>query len=411
MEQSSHRRLRALDHDGRGGERRAGLGSPIGASCSRRHGSERLKCSNSRPWLLGPASSAWPSPGRWHAADSRSSSSRRTARLALKPPRATAKSSIRAFTTIQGALRPAFVSKGAVYFIDIARRDASHTSDAESSWWLPPRPRNSYLDHLLARAETNGVEDVERIGQSRLASLEPEIVGKSALLSNSTGIVDSHALMLSYQADIEAAGGTIVFHTPIGGGAMNGSKIQLVAGGSEPTELEADLVVNAAGLHAWDLSTALDGLDRSSIPPRFLAKGNYFNLTGAKAPFRHLVYPVPERGGLGIHLTLDLAGRARFGPDVEWVDAIGYAVDPSRAPGFYAAIRRYWPKLGDGALVSAYSGIRPKTAGDGPCDFVIQGPAQTGHPSYIALYGIESPGLTSALTIGEHVAELAESAR
>ena len=152
---------------------------------------------------------------------------------------------------------------------------------------------------------------------------------------------------------------------------------------------------------------ALTGLDPATIPPKFLAKGNYFTLTGAKVPFRHLVYPVPEPGGLGIHLTLDLAGHARFGPDVEWVDRIDYAVDPNRGRRFYAAIRRYWPDLSDGALVSAYSGIRPKTAATGPSDFVIQGPRNTGHKGYIALYGIESPGLTASLAIGERVTQLA----
>ena len=213
--------------------------------------------------------------------------------------------------------------------------------------------------------------------------------------------------MLSYQADAEAAGGTTVFRTPVVAAAMAGRKIQLRTGGSEPAELEADLVVNAAGLDAWDFSAGLSGLDRTTIPPKYLAKGNYFTLTGARAPFRHLIYPVPEPGGLGIHLTLDLAGQARFGPDVEWVDFIDYAVDPKRGEQFYAAIRRYWPGLPDGVLVSAYSGIRPKTAAAGPSDFVVQGPKDTGHPGYISLYGIESPGLTASLSIGEHVAELA----
>ena len=216
--------------------------------------------------------------------------------------------------------------------------------------------------------------------------------------------------MLSYQADADAAGGTTVFRTPVVAAAIAGRKIQLRTGGSEPTELEADLVVNAAGLDAWDFSAGLSGLDRATIPPKYLAKGNYFTLTGAEAPFRHLIYPVPEPGGLGIHLTLDLAGRARFGPDVEWVDRIDYAVDPNRGERFYAAIRRYWPDLPDGALVSAYCGIRPKTAATGPGDFVIQGPTHTGHPGYIALYGIESPGLTASLAIGEYVAELARAA-
>jgi len=266
---------------------------------------------------------------------------------------------------------------------------------------------DAYLSKLLRRAENNGVEEIELIGAGRLKSLEPYVHGTSALLSPSSGIVDSHALMLSYQADAEAAGATIVFRTPVLAATIVGRAIQLRTGGSEATELEAELVINAAGLDAWDFSASVSGLNRVTIPPKFLVKGNYFTLTGAKAPFRHLVYPVPEPGGLGIHLTLDLAGQARFGPDVEWVDLIDYAVDPDRGHRFYAAIRRYWPDLSDGALVSAYSSIRPKTAATEPCDFVIQGPEATGHNGYIALYGIESPGLTASLAIGERVAQLA----
>ena len=266
---------------------------------------------------------------------------------------------------------------------------------------------DDYLGHLLQRAEANGVERIELIGAARLKKLEPQIRGTSALLSPCTGIVDSHALMLSYQVDVEEARGTTIFRTPVVAAAVAGRKIQLRTGGRDAAELEADLVVNAAGLDAWGFSESLTGLDLTTIPAKYLAKGNYFTLTGGRSPFRHLVYPVPEPGGLGIHLTLDLAGQARFGPDVEWVDGVDYAVDQSRGKRFDAAIRRYWPGLPDGALQSAYSGIRPKTAATGPCDFVIQGPKRTGHPGYIALYGIESPGLTASLAIGEHVAELA----
>jgi L-2-hydroxyglutarate oxidase LhgO len=269
---------------------------------------------------------------------------------------------------------------------------------------------DDYLRHLLQRAEANGVEGIELIDAARLKSLEPQIRGSSALLSPCTGIIDSHSLMLSYQADFEAAGGTTVFRTPVVTAKVAAHKIRLRTGGREAAELEADLVVNAAGLDAWAFSSSLSGLDPATIPPKYLAKGNYFALTGASSPFRHLVYPVPQPGGLGIHLTLDIAGQARFGPDVEWVDHIDYAVDPDRGERFYAAIRRYWPDLADGSLVAAYSGIRPKTAATGPCDFVIRGPAQTGVPGYIALYGIESPGLTASLALGECVAEIGRSA-
>ena len=264
----------------------------------------------------------------------------------------------------------------------------------------------AYLGHLLQRALRNGVEDVELIGSERLSSLEPQIRGTSALLSPSSGIVDSHALMQSYQADAEGAGTTIAFHAPVLAAIVAGRTIQLRTGGIESAELEADLVVNAAGLDAWDFSASLSGL-HATIPPKFLAKGNYFSLTGTRVAFHHLVYPVPEPGGLGIHLTLDLAGQARFGPDVEWVDRIDYAVDPERGRRFYAAIRRYWQGLPDGALQPAYSGIRPKTTATGQSDFVIQGPRGYRPRGYIALYGIESPGLTASLAIAEHVVQLA----
>lgn len=264
----------------------------------------------------------------------------------------------------------------------------------------------AYLDRLSQRAEENGVDDVTQIGAARLNTLEPHVRGTSALLSPCSGIVDSHALMLSYQADAEAAGATIAFRTPVVEAAIAGGKIGLRTGGSEKAEVEADLVIDAAGLDAWEFSARLAGLEPAAIPPRFLAKGNYFSLSGAVSPFRHLVYPVPEPGGLGIHLTFDLGGQARFGPDVEWVDKIDYAVDPGRGRRFYAAIRRYWPDLPDGALVPAYAGIRPKTATNDQSDFVIQGPGETGHKGYVALYGIESPGLTASLAIAERVAGL-----
>jgi L-2-hydroxyglutarate oxidase LhgO len=265
---------------------------------------------------------------------------------------------------------------------------------------------DAYLDRLMQRAEENGVEDVARIGAAQLSKLEPEIRGTSALVSGTTGIVDSHTLMLSYQADAEAAGATIAFRTPVVEATIDGGKIGLATGGSEAAEIEADLVVNAAGLHAWDFSARMRGIDNAHIPFKVLAKGNYFTVSGVRSPFRHLIYPVPEQGGLGIHLTFDLGGQVRFGPDVEWVEDINYAVDPGRGRKFYAAIRRYWPDLPDGVLGPAYAGIRPKTAANGSSDFVIQGPEETGHKGYAALYGIESPGLTASLAIGERVARL-----
>ena len=261
---------------------------------------------------------------------------------------------------------------------------------------------------LHQRALANGVEDLELIGAGRLKDMEPHVQGTSALLSNVTGIVDAHGLMLSLQGDAEGAGATVQLRTPMAEGDLGGSSIVVRTGGEDPAEIETALLVNAAGLGAWDVSLSLSGLDPKTIPPRHLAKGSYFSISG-RAPFSHLIYPVPVAGGLGIHLTFDLGGQARFGPDVEWVDRIDYDVDPARAQGFYAAIRHYWPGLPDDALVPAYAGIRPRTSGPGgPAeDFVIQGPDVTGHPGYVALYGIASPGLTASLAIGEYVAELA----
>ena len=263
------------------------------------------------------------------------------------------------------------------------------------------------LQQLFERASANGVEDLELIGAARLKEMEPSVRAVGALLSGSTGIIDGHALMLAYQGDAENAGATVQCRTPLLSGTLSPSTIALQAGGDEPVEIEADWLINAGGLAAWDISGSLAGLSPASIPPRYLAKGRYFAMSG-RAPFDHLIYPMPPAGGLGIHLTFDLGGQARFGPDVEWVDAINYDVDPAIAETFYDAIRQYWPGIPEGALAPAYAGIRPKVVGPGEpaADFVIQGPNETGHPGYVALYGIESPGLTASLAIGEYVANL-----
>ena len=265
------------------------------------------------------------------------------------------------------------------------------------------------LQKVFDGASANGVEDIALIGEARLKELEPSVHGTAALLSGSTGIIDGHALMLAYQGDAENAGATVQCRTPVLGGTLGASTIQLRAGGDEPVEIETDLLINAAGLGAWDVSRSLEGLAAEIIPPRYLAKGCYFGMSG-RAPFEHLIYPVPVAGGLGTHLTFDLGGQARFGPDVEWVETIDYGVDPARGDAFYDAIRRYWPGLPDDVLVPAYAGIRPKVVGPGEpaADFIIQGPKETGHPGYVALYGIESPGLTASLAIGEYVADCLE---
>ncbi|KAB1085102.1 NAD(P)/FAD-dependent oxidoreductase [Neorhizobium galegae] len=266
----------------------------------------------------------------------------------------------------------------------------------------------AYLEKLLKQAEANGVDDCRLIDSAELARLEPRIVGFAALVSPSTGIIDSHRLMEAYIADIEAHGGSVVLNSPVLGGELLADAVRLSIGGRDPVEIEAKLVVNSAGLSAWAISEGMNGLDRRTIPERHYAKGCYFSLA-ARAPAERLIYPVPEPGGLGVHLTLDLAGQARFGPDVEWVETIDYDVDPRRADKFHGAIRRYWPNLPDGALQPAYAGMRPKIVGPnggGAGDFIIQGPEMTGHPAYAALYGIESPGLTASRAIAERVVRL-----
>jgi len=269
------------------------------------------------------------------------------------------------------------------------------------------RAEAAWLEKLQALARNNGVNDCILLDAAALQRLEPELAGAAALLSPSTGIIDSHCLMACLRADIESSGGIVVANSPVLGGALDGDRIRLNVGGRDPVDVAARLAVNCAGLDAWAVSRGIEGVDPATIPERHLAKGSYFSLSG-RAPSRRLVYPVPEPGGLGTHLTLDLSGQARFGPDVEWTDSISYDVDPRRADGFYAAIRRYWPGLPDGALQPAYSGMRPKVAGplDKAGDFVIQGPSETGHPAFAALYGIESPGLTASLAIGRMVARL-----
>ncbi len=257
------------------------------------------------------------------------------------------------------------------------------------------------LDTLAARAKANGVNDLQLLSAEQARAMEPALHCLGALLSPSTGIVDSHALMLALLADLEAAGGTLALHSPLASASCHPDAIELVA--VDGTHLRAKTVVNAAGLQAPALASHFSGLDARHVPTAYFAKGNYFTLTG-RSPFRHLVYPVPEAGGLGVHLTLDLAGQARFGPDVQWVDnADDTTVQASRGDAFYAEVRKYWPALPDGALAPAYAGIRPKISGpnEPARDFCIQGPADHGVAGLVNLFGIESPGLTSALAIGE----------
>ena len=261
------------------------------------------------------------------------------------------------------------------------------------------------LGGIRARAARNGVDDMELLSAAEARALEPAVHCTGALLSPSTGIIDSHAFMLSLLGEAEDHGAMLACHTPVVGGRVTAQGIEIETGGAEPMKLRARLFINAAGLGAPALARRLEGFPAARIPGTWWAKGNYFTLAG-RQPFSRLIYPVPVPGGLGTHLTLDLGGQARFGPDVEWVEEIDYEVDPRRGDSFYAAIRRYWPGLPDDALQPAYSGIRPKIVPPGAPgqDFMIEGPRDHGVEGLVNLFGIESPGLTSSLAIAEHVA-------
>jgi L-2-hydroxyglutarate oxidase LhgO len=261
------------------------------------------------------------------------------------------------------------------------------------------------LQTIETTARANGVDDLRWLTAAEVRAIEPALSCMTALLSPSTGIIDSHGFMLALQADLEDAGGAVALRSPVRRGRCARDGIQLEAGSDQLVQLEAQVVVNSAGLQAQAVARAIEGVPPETIPRSAYAKGNYYALQG-KAPFQHLVYPVPEPGGLGVHLTLDLAGQAKFGPDVEWVEKLDYTVDPARAARFYDAIRRYWPGLPEGSLRPGYAGIRPKLGGpaDGAADFLIQGAEVHGVRGLVNLYGIESPGLTAALAIGEYVA-------
>jgi len=263
------------------------------------------------------------------------------------------------------------------------------------------------LSSIRAHAQANGVCDLQTLSTAEARVLEPALNCDAALLSPSTGLIDSHAYMLALRGDAEAAGALCAFHTPLLHARAAEASIEIDAGGDAPMSLRCRLLVNAAGLNAPAVARSIDGMPIELIPPAYLAKGNYFSCS-ARAPFSHLIYPVPEPGGLGVHLTLDMAGQARFGPDVEWVEKIDYTVDPARAERFYPAIRRYWPTLPDGALMPSYSGIRPKIVPPAVAaqDFLIQGPRDHGIKGLVNLFGIESPGLTSSLAIADYVGEL-----
>ncbi len=254
------------------------------------------------------------------------------------------------------------------------------------------------LAAIAENAEQNGVHDLVWLSSEEARILEPEVRCFAAVFSPSTGILDSHAFMLTLQGDLENAGGVIAFNSAVTSGILESDGIVLR---TRDTAVKAKLVINACGLHAPAVAQSIDGMPKHLIPRAYFAKGNYFALKRL-SPFTHLVYPMPEAAGIGIHATLDLSGAVRFGPDVQWIESIDYAVDETRAPLFEEAIRHYWPALPENALAPAYCGIRPKIAGPGEtsADFVIQGPGNHAQEGLWHLFGIESPGLTASLAIG-----------
>jgi L-2-hydroxyglutarate oxidase LhgO len=266
------------------------------------------------------------------------------------------------------------------------------------------------LHALLQRGRANGVDGLQIIGAPAARRLEPALACVDALHSPGSAIVDSHGLMTALLADAESAGALLVLNTPFVGAEPGPGGWRVRTGGSEPFALRCRWLVNAAGLGAQAAARAMAGFPAADVPPAHWAKGHYFGLSG-RAPFSRLIYPMPVDGGLGIHLTLDLGGQARFGPDVQWLDAAGdesrldFAVDAQRAEAFAADIRRYWPALPDRALAPAYTGVRPKLAGAGApaADFVIAGPAEHGVAGVVQLFGIESPGLTACLAMADEV--------
>ncbi len=306
----------------------------------------------------------------------------------------------------QGSLKAALCIQGKQLLYDYcAARGIGHSRCGKLIVATSPA-QVAQLQAIIAKAAANGVIDLELLTGEQARLMEPNLACEAAVLSPSTGIVDSHALMLALQGDLENAGGLVALNSPLAHARCESSAITLVA--EDGTELSAQTVVNAAGLQAQALARRFVGLPPQHVPPSFYAKGNYFTLSG-RSPFKRLIYPVPEAAGLGVHLTLDLGGQAKFGPDVQWVDSPeDLVVDPARGDAFYAEVRKYWPGLQDGALIPGYAGIRPKIQAphEAAKDFLIQGPADHGVPGLVNLFGIESPGLTSSLAIGDRVSAM-----
>ena len=273
------------------------------------------------------------------------------------------------------------------------------TNDAESD----------KLAEIKGRAEANGVEGMRLLSAAEATAMEPNLaLHRGAAVARAPASSTATPTCWRCRATPKSRGAMLAFHSPVKQGRVVDGGIEIEVGGTEPMNLRCRLVVNSAGLHAPALAQKIAGMPSDRVPPAYYAKGNYFTLAG-RSPFSRLIYPVPVPGGLGVHITVDMGGQAKFGPDVEWIDGIDYTVDPHRADKFYAAVRRYWPALKDGALQPGYAGIRPKIVPPGaPAqDFTVQGPAEHGVPGLINLFGIESPGLTSSLALAEQVRDIA----
>lgn len=309
-----------------------------------------------------------------------------------------------------GSLKARLCVRGRAQLYEYCRRrQIPHRRTGKLVVALQP-PQTENLQALLKRARDNGVTGLRLLDRRAVRAMEPELAVAGALYSPDTGIVDSHGLLLALLADAEAGGATLARRTVVTGGEVADRGMVLDTRSRDTGEtlrLQARLVVNAAGLAATDVAGGLRGLPPKAVPRSWYARGVYFSHPGP-VPFGRLIYPVPEAGGLGVHLTLDLAGQARFGPDVEWLDKPDFTVDPARSEAFDLSIRRWWPQLAEGSLVPGYAGVRPRLAGPGmaPADFRIDGPAAHGVPGLVNLFGMESPGLTACLAIADQVVTL-----
>jgi L-2-hydroxyglutarate oxidase LhgO len=307
----------------------------------------------------------------------------------------------------RGSLKAELCVRGRSMLYDFCRANGVPHRQCGKLLVATARNQIPQLAAIQQKGVENRVEGLTRISGAQAKEMEPQLECVEAVWSPVTGIVDSHQYMLALQGEAEHHGATVVFHTPVASIDAREGCFVVETGGDAPARFKATHLINSAGLHANAIARNIRGLDGRHVPPLYFAKGNYFSVSG-RAPFERLIYPMPNEAGLGVHLTIDLGGQAKFGPDVEWVQSLNYDVDPRRADSFYAAIRAYWPSLPDDALQPAYAGIRPKLSGPGQAaaDFVIQGKSAHGVPGLVNLYGMESPGLTASLAIAERVADM-----